>query len=219
MVMSSYNLLNGVRASENEWLLKQVLRDEWGYQGVVVSDWDGTKDRPKSFLAGNDMAMPEYAVDRRELLHAVEAGAVPVEALDRSTARLLALVQKATASPIPGFKADYAAHHELAQQIARESIVLLKNEDAILPIPPDRPQKLLVVGPMAVAPVIQGSGCAPTTPSILDKPLDEMVEIAGNLLSITYSAGTATDGTRDGRALEEAVTEAAGSNTVVLFLN
>jgi beta-glucosidase len=219
MVMSSYNRLNGVQASESEWLLKRVLRDEWGYEGVVVSDWYGTKDRPKSFLAGNDIAMPEYAVDRRELLRAVEAGVVPVEALDRSTARLLALVKKATASRKPGYKADYAAHHELAQQIARESIVLLKNEDGILPIPPDRPQKLLVVGAMAVAPVIQGSGCATTTPWILDKPLDEIVEIAGNMLSITYLSGTAADGARDERALEDAVIEAAKSDTVVLFVN
>src|ERR1700730_10598957 len=176
MVMSSYNRLNGLQASENEWLLKQVLRDEWGYQGVVVSDWYGTKDRRKSFLAGNDMAMPEYEVDRRELLRAVEAGAVPVEALDRSTARLLALVKKATANRKPGCKADFAAPHALAQPIARESIVLLKKEDGMLPIPPDRPQKLLVVGTMAVAPVIQGSGCATTTPWLLDKALDEMVE-------------------------------------------
>ena len=219
MVMSSYNRLNGVQASENEWLLKQVLRDEWGYQGVVVSDWNGTKDRPKSFLAGNDMAMPEYEVDRRELLQAVEAGAVPAPALNRSAARLLTLVNKATANRKPGHKADFAAHHQLAQQIARESIVLLKNEGGILPIPPDRPQKLLIVGATAVAPVIQGCGCATTTPWMLDKPLDEIVEIAGNSLSIAYATGTTADGTRAEPALESAVTQAAQSDTVVLFVS
>src|SRR6185312_3009462 len=156
MVMSSYNRLNGVQASESEWLLKDVLRHEWGYQGVVVSDWNGTKDRPRSFLAGNDMAMPEYEVDRRELLQAVEAGAVPEQALNVSAARLLAVVNKATANLKPGYKADFAAHHQLAQRIARESIVLLKNEGGILPISPDRPQKLLIAGGTAVAPVIQG---------------------------------------------------------------
>jgi len=219
MVMSSYNRLNGVQASESEWLLKQVLREEWGYQGVVVSDWYGTKDRPKSFLAGNDLEMPEYPVDRRELLRAVDAGTVPSEALDAATARLLALVNKATANSKPGYKADFAAHHQLAQRIARESIVLLKNEDGILPIAPDRPRKLLVVGHMAVAPVIQGSGCATTTPWILDKPLDEMVEIAGSSLSIVYVAGTAPGGTRDELALTEAVTQAGQADTVVLFVS
>lgn len=219
MVMSSYNRLNGVHASENEWLLKQVLRDEWGYQGVVVSDWYGIKDRPKSLLAGNDMAMPEYMVDRRELLQAVETGAVPMEVVDRSTARLLRLVNKAIANRKPGHKADFAAHHRLAQQIARESIVLLKNEDDILPISAHRPQKLLVAGTMAVAPVIQGSGCATTTPWMLDKPLDEIVEIAGNSLSIAYAPGTAADGTRDEGALLEAVAQAANADTVVVFVN
>ncbi len=219
MVMSSYNRLNGVQASENEWLLKRVLRDEWGYQGVVVSDWYGTKDRPKSLLAGNDTAMPEYAVDRRELLQAVETGAVPMETLDRSVARLLGLVNKAIANRKPGHKADFAAHHQLAQQIARESIVLLKNGDDILPIVPDRPKKLLVLGTIAVTPVIQGSGCATTTPWMLDKPLDEMVEIAGNSLSITYAPGTAADGARDERALHDAVAQAAESDTVVAFVS
>jgi beta-glucosidase len=219
MVMSSYNRLNGVQASESEWLLKRVLRDEWGYQGVVVSDWYGIKDRPKSLLAGNDAAMPEYAVDRRELLQAVESGAVPMEVLDRSVARLLGLVNKAIANRKPGHKADFTAHHQLAQRIARESIVLLKNEDDILPILPDRPQKLLVVGAMAVAPVIQGSGCATTTPWMLDKPLDEIVEIAGNSLSIAYAAGTSADGGRDERALQDAVLQAAQSDTAVVFVN
>jgi beta-glucosidase len=219
MVMSSYNLLNGVPASENEWLLQRVLREEWGYQGVVVSDWNGTKNRPKSFLAGNDMAMPEYEVDRRELLQAVEAGAIPADTLNESAARLLALVNKAVASRKPGYKADFAAHHQLAQQVARESIVLLKNEGGILPIAPERPQKLLIVGALAVAPVIQGCGCATTTPWMLDKPLDEIVEIAGNSLSISYAAGTKPDGARDEAGLESAVLQAARSDTVVLFVS
>lgn len=219
MVMSSYNRLNGIQASENEWLLTRVLRGEWGYQGVVVSDWYGTKDRPKSFLAGNDMSMPEYEVDRRELLSAIETGAVAVEALDRSTARLLALVKKAVAGRKAASKADYAAHHQLAQRIARESIVLLKNEDGVLPISPHRPQKILVVGTAAASPVIQGSGCATTTPWLLDRPLDEIVEVAGNSLSITYAIGTAADGTRDEAALQEAIAAAADSDTVVLFVS
>jgi beta-glucosidase len=142
-----------------------------------------------------------------------------MEELDRSAARLLALVNRATASLQPGYQSDFPAHHQLAQRIARESIVLLKNEDDILPIAPDRPQKLLVVGTMAVAPVIQGSGCATTTPWILDRPLDEIVEIAGNSLLISYVAGTAADGARDEQSLKEAVSRAAQSDTVVLFVN
>lgn len=217
LVMSSYNRLNGVQASEHEWLLTRVLREEWAYEGAVISDWYGVKDRPKSLLAGNDLSMPEYAVDRRELLAAVENGSVPVAKLDRAVARLLELVNKAEAQRQPGFEADFKAHHQLAQRIARESIVLLKNDGGLLPIAPDQPKRLLVVGPTAATPVIQGSGCATTTPWMLDRPLDEMVEVAGNTLSITYAAGCAANGVRDEAALGEAVEAAAKAEIVVLF--
>jgi beta-glucosidase len=219
LVMSSYNRLNGQQASENRWLLERVLREEWSYTGVVVSDWYGTKDRPKSLLAGNDISMPEYAVDQKELLLAAESGLVPLEVLDRSVIRLLRLVGKATAHRKSGHQADLLAHHKLAQRIARESIVLLKNEDGLLPIDLNRSCKVLVAGPCAVTPVIQGAGCATTTPWMLDKPLDEIVEIAGNAMSIAYAAGTATDGTRDPQALEHVSALAAESDLVLLFVS
>lgn len=219
LVMSSYNRLNGVQAAQNEWLLTQVLRREWGYQGVVISDWHGIKDRPASLLAGNDLAMPEYAVDRRELLEAVESGAVPLKVLDRSVTRVLELVGKGAANRKPGYQADFKAHQHLAQRIARESLVLLENEDDILPIPLGRPKKVLVLGTAAVTPVIQGSGCATTTPWMLDKPLDEIVEIAGSELQISYSHGTAMDGSRDEQALEDAAAEAARADIAVIFVS
>lgn len=219
MVMSSYNRLNGQQVSENRWLLQRVLREEWAYAGVIVSDWYGTKDRPKSLLAGNDISMPEYAVDKRELLQAAESGVVPIEVLDRSVTRLLGLVSKAIAHRKPGHPVDLLAHHELAQRIARESIVLLKNEDDLLPIDLNRPQKLLVAGACAVTPVIQGAGCATTTPWMLDKPLDEIVEIGGSSLSIIYAPGTAADGTRDPQALEQASELAADCDIVLLFVS
>ena len=219
LVMSSYNRLNGVHASQNEWLLTQVLRREWGYQGVVISDWHGIKDRPQSLLAGNDLAMPEYEVDRRELLDATTSGLVPPEVLDRSAARVLELVGRGAANRKPGHQADFKAHQQLAQRIARESLVLLKNEDEILPIPLDRPRRVLVVGTAAVTPVIQGSGCATTMPWMLDRPLDEIVEIAGSSLEIAYAQGTAANGSRDEQALEDTAAEAAKADIAVIFVS
>ncbi len=218
VVMSSYNRLNGVQAAENHDLLTRLLREEWGYEGLVVSDWSGVKDRALSLQAGNDLAMPEYDVHHRELWQAVLTEILPPELVDVSARRVLELVKKAHANLKPGHRADFAAHHRLAQRVARESIVLLKNEDAILPIGLS-PKKLLVLGPLAVSPVIQGSGCATTTPWALDKPLEEIRRIAGDNVEVTFAAGCGQDGLRDEVALAEAIELAARSDVAVIFVS
>lgn len=128
-VMSSYNRLNGVQTSQDPFLLTQVLRDEWGYDGVVMSDWYGIKDRPASLLAGNDLAMPETRRDKQTLLAAIHAGEVPMAVVDRACLRMLTLLDKVQRHRRPQTQADFPAHHALAQQLAAESIVLLKNDD------------------------------------------------------------------------------------------
>src|SRR5262249_44602500 len=95
VVMTSYNKLNGVQTAENSWLVNQVLRDEWGFEGLVVSDWHGIKDRPASLLAGNDLDMPESSTRKRQLLEAVEAGRVSASAIDAACERFLKLVRRA----------------------------------------------------------------------------------------------------------------------------
>ncbi|MBI1218624.1 MAG: glycosyl hydrolase [Rhodobacteraceae bacterium] len=172
-VMSSYNRLNGVQAAENSWLLDEVLRREWGYDGVVVSDWHGIKDRPASLRAGNDLDMPESPLRKADLLRALKAGSVSTKLADAACARVLRLIrraQAAAAGPVPTI--DAAAHHAEARRLARESMVLVKNE-GLLPIRPEM-RSILVVGHDGVTPVIQGSGCATTTPTFVDQPLDEL---------------------------------------------
>lgn len=119
-VMSSYNRLNGVQAAENHWLLTEVLRDDWGYEGLVMSDWHGIKDRPASLMAGNDLDMPESGARKQELLEAVEAGRVPQDVLDASCLRVLKLVRTARAGIKPNATVDHRKHHELAQRMAAE---------------------------------------------------------------------------------------------------
>lgn len=218
-VMSSYNLLNGVQASQNYWLLTEVLRDEWHYDGLVISDWYGVKDRPASLLAGNDLVMPECARDKQELLTALTNGDIPPAVVDRSCARMLALIDKICRHQQHDIKADFSAHHQLAQEIAAESIVLLKNEDNILPILPGNIKKITVMGKPAQEPVIQGSGCATTLPWMLDCPLDEIFELAGESFDIRYAIGTPDDDETNTEALFEAVAKARESDLVIIFVS
>ncbi len=191
-VMSSYNRLNGVQTSQDPFLLTQVLRDEWGYEGLVMSDWYGIKDRPASLMAGNDLAMPETRRDKQTLLAAIEAGEVPMAVVDRACLRMLELLDKVQRHRRPQTRADFTAHHALAQRLAGESIVLLKNEDNLLPLRPEKTPRVAVLGKPAQEPVIQGSGCATTVPYLLDRPLDEIFDLAGDDFSVSSGGARRT---------------------------
>lgn len=216
-LMSSYNRLNGIQTSQHHQLLTEILRDEWQYDGVVMSDWYGIKHRPASLLAGNDLAMPETRRDKRSLLAAINAGDVPQAVVDRSCLRMLALIDKVQRHRKPGFKADFTAHHALAQQIAQESVVLLKNEADILPLTLDKVKRIAILGKPAHEPVIQGSGCATTVPYMLDRPLDEILDVAGNDFHIDYAIGAPDDDADNAAALAQAVAVARQSDVAVVF--
>lgn len=212
-VMSSYNRLNDVQAAENRWLLTEVLRDEWGYDGVVVSDWHGIKDRPASLNAGNDLDMPESEARKQELLEAVEAGRVPMDVLNHSCLRMLKLVRTARNHIQPNATADYKKHHMLSQRMAAESIVLLKNEGNLLPLDGVKLRRIAVVGAAASEPVIQGSGCATTRPTEVDIPLNEIGLMAPGAI-INFHAVSDFDA---GGACEQAALADVDSADIVLF--
>ncbi|WP_337049016.1 beta-glucosidase family protein [Serratia fonticola] len=218
-VMSSYNRLNGVQTSQHHWLLTEVLRNEWRYDGLVMSDWYGIKDRPASLLAGNDLAMPETQRDKQELLQTIERGEIPTEVLATACMRMLTLIDKVQRHRKPGTKADYPQHHRLAQQLAAESMVLLKNEGNILPLLAGKKTTIAVLGKPAQEPVIQGSGCATTVPYMLDRPLDEIFEVAGNDFQIDYAIGTPDDNHVDPQAQAHAVELASKADVAVVFVS
>ncbi|NIF28947.1 glycosyl hydrolase [Pantoea sp. Tr-811] len=215
-LMTSYNRLNGVQASEHTWLLTNVLREEWGYQGLVMSDWYGTKDRVRSFQAGNELTMPEHHVDRQELYDAVLRGEVSMAAIDEAVERALVLIERTTFAP--GKPVCFESHHALAQEIARESIVLLKNEHDVLPITADKYKSLCVLGPTALKPTIQGSGCATTVPWMLDRPLDEILDVAGDSFEVRYDPGVPDD-PATGAITQQAQHLVRNSDVVVIFVS
>lgn len=183
-VMSSYNRLNGVQASEDPWLLTKVLREDWGYEGVVISDWNGVKIPAAAVNAGSDLDMPESPRRKGDLLAAIHSGAVPMEVVDAACRRVLELIARGHAGrAVPVIAADHTAHHAEARAMAAASMVLLKNE-GILPISADT-KRILIVGRDAETPVIQGSGCATTLPTQVDQPLAELRAVLGDAVELT----------------------------------
>jgi beta-glucosidase len=137
-VMGAYNYVNGVHACENKWLLTDVLRGEWGWQGVVMSDWDGVVRQADAVSAGCELIEPGTDADREALLAALKEGSLSTEALDRNVRNILELVVKC-----PSFKGyeysndiDRKKHQKLLRRVAAESMVLLKNEGDVLPLKP-----------------------------------------------------------------------------------
>ncbi|MBT0770139.1 glycoside hydrolase family 3 C-terminal domain-containing protein [Kineosporia sp. J2-2] len=220
-IMSSYNRLNGVQASQDPWLLTEVLRDDWGYRGTVVSDWHGIKDRPASLEAGNDLDMPESPSRKAALRRAIAEGRLTAEVLDTACRRVLEFVHRAVAARATRPTSfDRAAHHRLAQEMAARSMVLLKNDGGVLPLDPAAPRRILVAGEGAGDdPIIQGSGCATTAPTQVDVPIVELRAAFGQDTEIVQVQGTSTDPVLRERLLAEAVEAARGTDVAIVFVH
>ncbi len=170
-VMCAYPKLNGVHCSDNKALLTDILRTEWGFGGMVVTDWGAMNDRPEGFRAGCDLNMPggsDYM--EKEVLQAVKDGTLPERCIDDSARRVLELVFRAAQTLKEKTDCDYEAHHALAKRAAVEGAVLLKNEGGILPLKKDA--KIAVIGAMAKSIRYQGSGSSHINPTKLSQPLD-----------------------------------------------
>ncbi|PRB17202.1 glycoside hydrolase family 3 C-terminal domain-containing protein [Microbacterium sp. MYb62] len=221
-VMCSYNKLNGVWTSEDPWLLTSVLRDDWGFDGLVVSDWGAVNDRVVGVAAGLDLEMPASGGRTdAQLVAAVRAGELAESVLDTAAARALDLVRKAGERPAVAGPLDVEAHHALAREAAGRSIVLLKNEGALLPLAAD--QKVAVIGAFATEPRFQGAGSSLINPTRVDKALDELRAVGGD--NVSYAAGFGVEGgtiATSGRTASDLRAEAVGvagaADVAVLFL-
>lgn len=152
-VMCAYNRLNGVHSSENPWLLTDLLRGEWGYEGVVVSDWGAVIDRARALAAGLDLEMPSSSGQGpTRLVAAVGSGELDEKVLDRSAARIVELARKATAQARADTSFDIDEHHALAREVAVRGAVLLKNDGRLLPITPTAGSRIAVLGEFARTP-------------------------------------------------------------------
>lgn len=216
-VMCSYNLLNGTYTSENEHLLNDILREEWGYEGVVLSDWTAVNDRIRGLKAGLDLEMPGPAhYNTKAIVEAIQNGTLSEEQLNKSVARILKLVERVTGHETTS-NSDHD-YHELARKAAAESIVLLKNENAILPLQPDTLSSIAVIGRFAKKPRIQGAGSAKVTPTRIDIPWNEIQNLAGASITMKYSEGYPEDDTIDEALIQASVSLAKDSDVAILFV-
>ena len=222
-VMCSYNRINGVYASEDPWLLTRVLRDEWGFDGVVVSDWGAVNNRVDALVAGLDLEMPSSdGVTDAQLVAAVRDGSLEESVLDTAADRVIDLVQKAVDNADASATYDRDAHHALAREVAARSVVLLKN-DGVLPLAAASGRSIAVIGEFARTPRYQGAGSSQIVPTRLDNALDEIRALAGES-AVTFSAGYTlgdadADADADAAALTaEAVATAQAADDVLVFL-
>ena len=211
-VMCSYNRVNGVFASENHWLLTEVLRDEWGFEGYVMSDWGAVSDRVKGVEAGLDLEMPSSGgYNDRKIVEAVRAGKLDEKYVDLAAERILNIVFRYTENAKPETPWDMEADHLLAADIAADCMVLLKNEDGVLPL--SREDEVAFIGEFAAKPRFQGGGsshinCFKTT-SALE---------AAEGLKVTYARGYSIEADEaTDEMIAEAVAAAKKAKTAVVF--
>jgi beta-glucosidase len=219
-VMCAYNKVNGVYASEHAWLLTTVLRDEWGFDGLVVSDWGAVHDRVAALAAGLDLEMPpNLGVSDAAIVTAVGTGQLEEDVLDAAVARVLQLVDRSSTNTEPPPVLDPDAHHALARAAATECAVLLKNQDQLLPLRPSHGDTIAVIGEFARTPRYQGAGSSQVNPTRVDVALDELRAGVPDGVEIAFAAGYGIDTTdRDEELAAEAVALARRADVVVAFL-
>ncbi len=214
-VMCAYNRVNGDYCSEHQQLLNEILKDEWDFEGFVVSDWGAVHDRVKALLGGLDLEMPGPQDQRvNAVIEAVNAGELEMDVLDEAVRRILKIVFKAQET-IGVKEFDVDAHHELAREIAGEGIVLLKN-NGLLPLK-DQAQ-IAVIGNSAKSPYYQGGGSSHINPTRLDVPLDELRKVAGDREWV-FAQGYPEEDAYNQAMIDEAVEIAKTADVTLLFIS
>ena len=214
-IMTSYNEVNGVYANENKHLLQEILRDEWGFDGIVITDWGASNDHVKGVAAGSNLEMPAPGLDSaREIIQAIQDGTLAMEQLDANVDDMLdAVLVLSEAAKGKKHNFDELAHHELARKAASESAVLLKNAENILPFPAK--SKVAVIGDFAIEPRYQGAGSSVVNPTYLET----IEKNIGNydLQVVGIARGYRRTGEEDAALKKEALDLAEAADVVLYF--
>jgi beta-glucosidase len=213
-VMCSYNKLNGTFASEHHYLLTEILKNEWGFEGLVVSDWGAVRDRVAALKGGLDWEMPGPQERRvQTIVEAVRCGELDEELLNESVRRILRIVFKAKETP-KGGTFDVDAHHEMAHKVASDGMVLLKN-NGLLPLKDQ--QHIAVIGRSAENAHFQGGGSSHINPTKVAVPFKELQAQAGGA-ELTYAEGYPTDNSFHQDLIDNAVTLARSADLAILYV-
>ncbi len=214
-VMCAYNKLHGTYCSEHHWLLVELLKEEWEFEGLVMSDWGAVHDRVASLKGGLDLEMPGPKPNRvQAVIKAVQDGTLDAAVLDESVRRILTIAYKATETP-RGAAFDQQAHHALARKVAAEGMVLLKN-DGVLPLKKGL-RRIAVIGRAAEAPHFQGGGSSHINPTMVAMPLEELHQQAEGA-ELLYAAGYPADDQFRQDLIDQAVSIAGGAEVALLYI-
>ena len=213
-LMTSYNMVNGIYAHEHPHLLREILYGEWGYDGMVVSDWGGNNDRVESVRRGGTLEMPSSKGQTdKYIVEAVRGGKLDESLLDEQVDRLLNVVFS-TRPHITGKSYDREKHHAVAAKVAQQCAVLLKNESNILPL--NKQQKIVVMGDFARKPRYQGAGSSKINPTKLECGLDAL-RAAGAHVS-GFALGFRRGGRKDSLLIRQACNLARNADVVLMWL-
>ena len=218
-VMACYNRVQGVYGTESVDLLTQKLKQEWGFEGIVISDWDAVIDRVEGVRAGMHLEMPGKPahLTNQMIVDAVKNGDLEQAQLDRVVRDILRIVLKAHAEARSSYDQNLDQHHKLARYVASNAITLLKNENAVLPLAVDEALKIAVIGEFAVAPRYQGNGSSEVKPPRIDNFLDVLQSEYGRSLDIEYAQGYNLSDDAD-LSLIDAAAELAAQADVAIVL-
>ena len=219
VIMSSYNLVNGTHAHENRHLLTEILRDEWGFDGMVVSDWGGCTDAVGAVRAGGSLEMPAPGLeDARRIVAAVESGTLDASDVYARAQEVVNVASASAGLPAPT-PYDVDEHHKLATRIASEAITLLRNEDDLLPL--SAGTRVALIGDLADTPRFQGSGSSQVNPTRVEAPrelLEAQGEDARGLVAAGYARGYERHGGTSDALIAEAVDLAKSADVALLYV-
>ena len=213
-IMTAYNQLNGTFANEHPHLLQTILTEEWGFDGLIVTDWGGNNDRVDALIAGNQLEMPASAgITDAEIIQAIKSGEVEESLLDDRVNSYLRILFETNKALGEGRNFEQADHHELAKVAAQQSFVLLKNEQSTLPL--QTTEKVAVIGDFAKNPRYQGAGSSLVQPVKLDITLDSLQD--SELEIIGYEQGFKRFGKSSSRLMRKALNLAGNADTILFF--
>ncbi|GAA0399752.1 beta-glucosidase [Paenibacillus motobuensis] len=216
-VMSAYNKVNGTYASENKFLLTDILKEEWGHEGFTVTDWGASNVRVDGLSAGQELEMPANGgMGDRKIVEAVRNGQLSEEMLNRAVERILRIIFMSMDHKKPNATYDMDEHHLLARSVACETMVLLKNEENLLPL--SKGKKIAVIGEFAQKPRYQGGGSSHINPTKIEVPFEEIRKLAGDTASVVYVQGYHIDkDDLDAALVGEAKQAACDADVAIIF--
>lgn len=213
-MMSSYNKVNGIFANENQHLMNHILYDEWGYDGVIVTDWGGNNDRVAGLKAKNQLEMPSTnGITDQEIIEAIKNGVVDEEVLDEAVNYMLELIFETSTVTQKEIPVDLEEHHQKAVELAKRTMVLLQNKEQTLPL--SQNERVTIIGDFAEKPRYQGAGSSLINPTKLPTPLKVLKDSSLNVVG--YAQGFKRMGGKSERLKKEAIALAKEADTVLLF--